>query len=64
MNTLWIILGMPKANEKLTFLGFCTSFIEQKFTISLHVQGIQILGKKEEEISRTICEKLKPYLNN
>jgi len=64
LNTLWTILGMPKANEKLTFVGFSTSFIEQKFTISLHVQDIQLLGKKEEEISRTICEKLKPYWNN
>jgi hypothetical protein len=64
LNTLWTILGIPKANEKLTFVGFSTSFIEQKITISLHVQGIQILGKKEEEISRTICKKLKPYWNN
>jgi hypothetical protein len=64
LNTLWTILGMPKANEKLTFVGFSTSFIEQKFTISLHAQDIQLLGKKEEEISRTICKKLKPYWNN
>jgi hypothetical protein len=59
LYTLWTILGMPKANEKLTFVGFSTSFIDQKITISLHVRDIQLLGKKEEEISREICERLR-----
>jgi hypothetical protein len=27
--------------------------------ISLHVRDIQLLGKKEEEISREICERLR-----
>ena len=59
LYTLWNILGIPKANEKLTFVGFSTSFIDQKITISLHVRDIQLLGKKEEEISREICERLR-----
>ncbi len=59
LYTLWTILGMPKANEKLTFVGFSTSFIDQKITISLHARDIQLLGKKEEEISREICERLR-----
>lgn len=61
LNTLWTILGIPKANEKLTFVGFSTSFLEERLTVSLHVQDIQLIGKKEEEVCRTICEKLTPY---
>lgn len=58
LNTLWTLLGIPNANGNFTFLGFSSAFLDQKLTLSLQVKDIQPLGKREQEISKTICEKL------
>jgi hypothetical protein len=62
--TPWGIHQSTKRFQDLTFTGFTVTYIEQKMSITCNIQEIKILGKKEEEISRTICEKLKFYWNN
>jgi hypothetical protein len=52
------LLGIPNANGNFTFLGFSSAFLDQKMTLSLQVKDIQPLGMREQEISKTICEKL------
>jgi hypothetical protein len=62
--TPWGIHQSTKRFQDLTFTGFTVTYIEQKTSITCNIQEIKILGKKEEEISRAICEKLKNYWNN
>jgi len=56
--TPWGVNNSISQLTNYTLAGFSIYFIEQKMTMTCIIQAIKLLGKREEEISKSICEKL------